>query len=226
MIEIKELSKDFGSVCVLREISLSFAPGMVYGVVGENGAGKTTLFRCIYGLESYSGHIGFSPEDLRNRIGYLPTEPYLLSRITGEEYVRLICKAGGVLKPKPQEHNIFELPLERYAEYYSSGMKKKLALMAILMADNEIFILDEPYNGVDIQSNLLITEIIRKLKELGKTVIISSHIFSTLTDTCDQLLHLSDGKIDVCTDKALFIEIEDKMRREGIGTAVEKMFSL
>jgi ABC-2 type transport system ATP-binding protein len=72
-------------------------------------------------------------------------------------------------------------------------MQKKLALTAILLQDNNYFILDEPFNGVDIQSNIIITEIIHKLKELDKTVIISSHIFSTLSDTCDEIHLLSNG---------------------------------
>lgn len=76
--------------------------------------------------------------------------------------------------------NIFDLPLNQYAATYSTGMKKKLALMAILIQENKVLILDEPFNGVDIHSNIIITEIIHQLKLLNKTILISSHIFSTL----------------------------------------------
>ena len=180
MIKIKELSKLFGNKEVLKNLSMEFSTGNVYGIVGENGAGKTTLFRCIAGLESYSGEIISDVMPLKNHLGLLLTEPFFFSMITGREYIRLLCNARGKTNVDIDSKNIFDLPLDQYASTYSTGMKKKLAITAILLQENEYFILDEPFNGVDIQSNIILTEIILKLKELHKIVIISSHIFSTL----------------------------------------------
>lgn len=87
-------------------------------------------------------------------------------------------------------------------------MKKKLAITAILLQGNEYFIFDEPYNGVDIQSNIILTEIILKLKELNKIVIISSHIFSTLSETCDEIYLLSKGKQIKSVQKLDFKKLE------------------
>jgi ABC-2 type transport system ATP-binding protein len=147
----------------------------------------------------------------------------MLSRITGREYLQLQCHAREIRIKDFDKHNLFDLPLDKYAENYSSGMMKKLAITAILLRKNQIFILDEPFNGVDIHSNMVITDIIHKLRELQKLVIISSHIFATLTDTCDQLLLLKDGKISMCADKHGFLEIENEMRGKSIGDRIERM---
>ena len=180
MIKIERLSKFYGKKQVLNSIDLEFKKGKIYGIVGENGAGKTTLFRCISGLESYKGNILSDFTELKDHLGLLLTEPYFFSKITGKEYIQLLANARQTEITKIENKNIFGLPLNQYASTYSTGMKKKLALTAILLQENNVFILDEPFNGVDIQSNLIITEIIKRFKKLEKTVIISSHIFSTL----------------------------------------------
>src|SRR5664279_159116 len=121
-----------------------------------------------------------------------------------------------LFKKEIRQYNIFELPLDKYAEIYSTGMQKKLAITGLLLQKNEVFILDEPFNGVDISSNLMIQEILTGLKELGKTVIISSHIFSTLYDSCDYLHYLKEGKLKYSLPKGSFDAIEADMRMEGI----------
>ncbi|UPT66873.1 MAG: ATP-binding cassette domain-containing protein [Sphingobacteriales bacterium JAD_PAG50586_3] len=194
MIKVKNLSKSYGSNNVLKDINLDFLNGKVYGIVGENGAGKTTLFRCIAGLEDYDGEIEAEVTPLKNHLGLLLTEPFFFSKITGSEYIRLLCNARNTPIKDMESRNIFDLPLNQYASTYSTGMKKKLALTAILLQENKYYILDEPFNGVDIQSNIILTEIIHKLRELNKIVIISSHIFSTLSDTCDEIHLLRKGE--------------------------------
>lgn len=195
MLEIKNLSKNYGKKKALDGINLSFKPGQVYGIVGENGAGKTTLFKCIAGLESHQGVVNSPYESLKDHLGYLETNPIFMSFITGWEYLKLLCSAKKLDTENFEEQNVFNLPLNEYAENYSTGMKKKLALMGLLLRKNEIIILDEPFNGVDIQSNMVIAEIIDELRALKKTVLISSHIFSTLSDSCDEIILLSKGKV-------------------------------
>ena len=120
----------------------------------------------------------------------------------------MLCNARKTPINDIESRNIFDLPLNQYATTYSTGMKKKLALTAILLQRNEYFILDEPFNGVDIESNMLLTEIIHTLKKLGKTVIISSHIFSTLSDTCDEINLLSEGSIKPPPISIIYDEID------------------
>lgn len=223
MIKINNLSKQYGQKKILDTINIGFQKGMAYGIVGANGAGKTTLFRCIAGLESYQGTILSDLGNLKNHLGFLPTEPFLFSKITGKEYIRLLTNARQVKLSDIEDKNIFNLPLNQYASTYSTGMKKKLALTAILLQENNIFILDEPFNGVDIQSNLIIAEIIHKLKSLGKTLLISSHIFSTLTDTCDVIYLMENGTITQKVAPKDFKNLETAMKKCTIKNHIEKL---
>lgn len=223
MIEIENLSKSFGQKTVLKNVNLRLEKGQVYGIVGENGAGKTTLFKCIAGLENCTGTISSDYPILKNHLGFLPTSPYFLSRITGREYLQLLCNARKVHIPDFEAKNIFELPLNQYAETYSTGMKKKLALTGILLQPNDFFILDEPFNGVDIQSNMIITAIIQRLKALNKTVVISSHIFSTLNDTCDEIQLLREGTFVKKVAKADFQELDEEMKSFALGDRIERL---
>ncbi len=223
MIRIENLHKSFGAKKVLKNINLSFEKAKVYGIVGENGAGKTTLFNCIAGLEFFEGIIHTEYKPLKDVLGFLLTNPIFMSRITGWEYLKLFCVARGIDKDDFNEQNIFDLPLNEYASNYSTGMKKKLALMAILLQKNEVFILDEPFNGVDIQSNMMITAIIRKLQDLGKIILISSHIFSTLKETCDHIYLLQNGQITKQVDPQQFDELEKEMKERTINDSINRL---
>jgi len=223
MIKIEKLSKYFGKKQVLNNIDLEFNKGKVYGIVGENGAGKTTLFRCISGLESYKGNVMSDFKKLKDHLGLLLTEPFFFSKITGKEYIQLLTNARQIKQSNIKDKNIFDLPLNQYASTYSTGMKKKLALTAILLQENDVFILDEPFNGVDIQSNLIITEIIKKFKELEKTVLISSHIFSTLADTCDEIYLMKNGEIVQKVAQRDFNKLEAEMKAFTVGNRIDKL---
>lgn len=135
----------------------------------------------------------------------------------------MLCNARDIKVADIESKNIFDLPLNQYASVYSTGMKKKLALTAILLQNNKYFILDEPFNGVDIQSNIIITEIVHKLRALDKTVIISSHIFSTLSATCDEIHLLSNGYFIRSVKKEDFSTLEAEMKLTTIGNKIEKL---
>ena len=111
-----------------------------------------------------------------------------------------------------EKRNIFNLPLDQYTENYSTEMMKKLAFMGILLQKNDVYILDEPFNGVDVHSNILILKIINKLKSLNKIVLISSHIFSTLNDCCDEIRLIKNGHFHKTVQKEEFALLEEEMR--------------
>ena len=223
MIEIVNLSKKFGSFQVLDSINMHIARGMVAGVVGENGAGKTTFFRCIAGLENYEGKIVSEINPLKNKTGFLPTEPYFFSKITAKEYICLLCNARGKTCSQIEEQNIFELPLNQYVSTFSTGMKKKLAFTAILLQENDFFILDEPFNGIDIQSSFIVAEVIHRLKSLDKSLIIASHIFSTLSDVCDEIHVLQQGKIIKSVQKENFADLEMEMKTHCVDNKIDRL---
>ena len=210
MIIIKNLTKLYGQNTILENINVSFDKGMVHGIVGANGAGKTTLFKCICQLTVYLGSIESDYPTLKNHIGYLPTDPYVISRITGHEYLQLFAVVRQMPYQKAKTNNIFKLPLDQYVSTYSTGMLKKIALQAVLLQKNDIIILDEPFNGVDIQSNMIITEIIQLLKEKNKLVLIASHIFETLDKVCDKIYLLKDKHIESTYLPESFSTLESK----------------
>ena len=223
MIKLENISKSYGNNQVLNDLNFEFCKGKTYGIVGVNGAGKTTLFKCITGIEKCKGKINSEVLNLKNVIGYLETEPFFFEKMTGREYIHLLCNARGNTALNIDDKNIFNLPLNKYAENYSTGMKKKLALTAILLQKNEYYILDEPFNGVDIQSNLLIIEIIQELKKLNKTLLISSHIFSTLKDCCDEIILLANETFEKTIQKDNFNDFEKEMKQITIGNNITKL---
>jgi len=223
MIRLRLDSKTYGVRRVLENISLDLARGRVYGLVGENGAGKSTLFRCIAGLEGFDGEIESDLRPLKDHLGYLPTDPFFFARMTAREYLSLVTRARRTAVADFDTPNLFDLPLDQYAATFSTGMKKKLALTGILLQDNDVFILDEPSNGVDIQGNILITEIIHRLRGQGKTVLIASHIFSTLADACDEIFVIEAGRVTRHIGRTEFPSLERDMRSFAIGDRLEKL---
>lgn len=195
MLEIKNVHVHFKNQNVLNDLNLTIEEGCILGLLGKNGAGKTTLFESLYQSTPFSGKITWKNEQLkREMISYLETENYFYPYITGEEYLAYFTsKKEEEIKGFLER---FNLPLKKYVQYYSSGMKKKLALMGMLMLDKPINILDEPFNGVDFEGVHILYDIIRQLKSENKVVVVSSHIIETLFHTCDKIALLQDGKIE------------------------------
>ena len=221
VIAIKQLSKSYGATCVLESLSLQYESGKIYGLVGENGAGKTTLFNCILGLTPHQGTIFRKPG---LSIGYLPAELYFYTLVTGREYLEFCLRAKGKKLDKEQLEAMngdFHLPLHRYASEYSTGMKKKLALMALLLQDNDVYILDESFNGVDLYGCIRLKSLIRSLKENGKTVLLSSHLVPVLHELCDSIDYLSNRTIvkRFTEESAEEIEVEI-MKQMGLAVSV------
>lgn len=212
-MKVIDLHKAYGSHQVLKGINFELDAGKVYGLVGENGAGKTTLYECLVGWQDFQGKVDLSREGVQLKTAYLQTSPPSLSLITGWEYLKLLSLAREVHEEDFERKNLFELPLGEYIQNYSTGMLKKLALLGILLQDNDLFLLDEPYSGVDLQSSILITEIIRELAAANKFILISSHIFSALKDCCDEIFYLKDGLIQDRIMKRDFSKFEDDLRQ-------------
>ena len=199
MLEITELHKAYGRHEVLRGVSLAVQPGTIHGLIGANGAGKTTLINCLYGLEKdFSGTVRDTDSGrlVRETTGLVPYEPYFYSRITGREYVAFCLQARRRPVPDLRGWNeLLELPLDQYATEYSAGMKKKLALLAVLVQEFAYLILDEPFNGLDLEANLLLKELLKRLRDRGTGILLTSHILGTLTEVADEATVLVGGRV-------------------------------
>ena len=186
-IDILIKEKRYNDKIILRDIDLSYSAPGIHGVLGANGSGKTTLFNCMMGFTDFDGEAAF---DKSASVGFLPAELYMYPYITGNEFIRFYLSAKGKKaddKEKEEYNKLFELPLNDYAASYSTGMLKKLYLMALLLQHNDILLLDEPFNGLDYVSTLFITSILQNLREKGFTIFVASHAIEHLITFCDTL---------------------------------------
>ena len=224
MLELLNLRKAYGSQIVLHDVSLALLPGTIHGLVGANGAGKTTLINCLYGLENdFTGTVRESHgRALREHTGLLPYEPYFYPRLTGREYLEFCLQARGrPLMDFAGWNQLLELPLDQYADEYSAGMRKKLALLSLLVQRFDYLILDEPFNGLDLEANLLLKEILRRLRDRGTGILLTSHILGALTETADEISVLVGGRVQRHYVAAEFATLEqdllNSLHREKLG---------
>jgi len=211
MIKIDKLNVNYGNNNVLNELCLDIASNTIHGLVGLNGSGKTTLLNTIYGLKSkVKGTIQYQDEDIkRKNIAYLETINYFYPRITGKEYLN-IFKTQNPNFDIDKWNTLFELPLNKLIDDYSTGMKKKLAIMGIICLNRDVIILDEPFNGVDLDTVQKIKTLLLQLKS-RKTIIITSHILESLLPICDSISYLNDRKIEFTKNRNNFNEIENEI---------------
>lgn len=195
---------------VIHSLNLVLAEGKIHGIVGLNGSGKTTLLNTLFGLmKPCDSQIMWHQQPLtKKHIAILPTENFFYSYITGREYLMVIDNPAF---DADKWNDLFELPLDQLIDNYSTGMKKKLAFLAVLKQDKPILILDEPFNGIDMESCSIMRSILLKIKEKGKTILITSHIIETLTNLCDQIHHLENGTIKQSRSKSEFDAFEKEI---------------
>jgi ABC-2 type transport system ATP-binding protein len=211
MITINNLNISYNTnKKVINNLNLSLREGLIHGIVGLNGAGKTTLLNALFGLKKMdSGSILIDNQKINKKsVAYLFTENYFYSNITGREYLNLFKNQEFDIE---QWNKLFSLPLDSIVDGYSNGMIKKLALLGILKQDKPLMILDEPFNGLDIEACRIIRMILLRLKEKNKTIIITSHIIETLTSLCDYIHYLENGRITYSKDKNGFSDFERKV---------------
>ena len=210
MIRINHVSLRYGEQEVIRDLSLDIETGTVSGLVGLNGSGKTTLINGLCGLKPLSsGTITLDGRPLtRKDVAYLETHNFFYSYISGRECLALFQRQHPDFDINGW-NQLFDLPLDQYTEQYSTGMKKKLALMGILALDRSVLVLDEPFNGIDLETTQKLKIIINALRERGKTVILTSHILESLTSLCDSISYLRDQQIQHTFGRTEFADMEE-----------------
>lgn len=214
VIETLELTKVFTDfwgrprVTALRSLSLSVHPGEVFGLLGPNGSGKTTTIQILLGLlfptRGQALVFGRSPRDVRikARIGYLPEESYLYPFLDAEEtldfYGRLFLLEGSERRRRTDSLlELVGLGVERHRPLreYSKGMARRIGIAQALINDPDLLILDEPTSGLDPIGNREVKDLILRLKQRGKTILLSSHLLADVEDVCDRIAILYGGQI-------------------------------
>lgn len=211
VIEVNNLTKDYGHGRGVFDVSLQVEKGEVFGFLGPNGAGKTTAIRHLMGFsnpQKGSATInGLSCNKQTSKIledvGYLPGEIALPEALTGLEFIHMMQGLRNSHDKKRLEHllDIFQLDPRGKTKRMSLGNKRKLAVITAFMADTDILILDEPTSGLDPVMQGAFIEFMKEEKKRGKTILLSSHIFSEVDAICDTIAIIKDGKI-VSTVKA------------------------
>lgn len=210
MIETIGLTKKYGSFYALQDLDLTVEAGTVFGFVGANGAGKSTTFSILSTLLQPTAGDAFvngmsvihHPHEVRKQIGYMPDFFGVYDQLKANEYLDFYGASYG-MKPKEREALIPKLlelvNLEQkryeYVDLLSRGMKQRLCLARALIHDPKILILDEPASGLDPRARIEMRDILKELKSMGKTIMISSHILPELAEMCDNIGVIDSGKL-------------------------------
>ena len=207
IIQLKDVSKSFGSQDVLKKVSLTIEKGDIYGLLGPSGSGKTTLIKLMIGLEVPSnGDVTFNGSRLKAKtlypsIGYMAQSDALYEDLTAKENLSFMASLYGLKKGKRKEQieKVMEMvdllpELNKPVHQYSGGMKRRLSLAIALLHDPQVLFLDEPTVGIDPVLRKEIWDGFHKLKDEGRTIIITTHVMDE-AERCDRLGLIQDGKI-------------------------------
>jgi ABC-2 type transport system ATP-binding protein len=210
MIELKNLTKRYGSVLAVNNINLSIPKGEIFGFIGPNGAGKTTTIRMMGGvLAPTEGSViieginmADDPESVKRRIGFIPDRPFLYEKLTAMEFLRFSADLYGV------EDGVFMVKartlLEKFSLYewaydliesYSHGMKQRLIFSAALLHDPTVIVVDEPMVGLDPAGIKMVKDMFRELAANGTTIFMSTHTLTVAENICDRIGIIHKGSL-------------------------------
>lgn len=215
MLKIKNVNFSYVDEHVLDDFSLEFKTGTIHGILGANGAGKTTLFQLIYGLLTPSSGEVILPDQCVNtsQIGYLETEPRFYPYMKGAEYIDLLSH-GNPTFDSDLWNEVFKLPMEKLIDTYSTGMKKKLALLGTISQDKSVMLLDEPFNGLDLETVENLNLVLKELKKKEKIIVLTSHILEVLKINCDKISYLNKGSVQRTFSKPDFQNIDGYIKSD------------
>jgi len=222
MIAIQHLRKEYRNIVAVKDLSLTLEAGDIFGFIGPNGAGKTTTIKMLSTLLRPTAGRAFidgidvvrEPDKVRGIIGYMPDNFGVYDDIKVWEYLDFFAAAYRIGRDKRPQiiDDVLELTdlgakKNAYVEELSRGMKQRLCLAKTLVHDPKVLLLDEPASGLDPRARVEIKELLKELKAMGKTIIISSHILPELSDFCNKIGIIEQGELIVSGD------VEDIMRQ-------------
>lgn len=203
--KIQGLQKSFGKLKALRDVTFTVNAGEVVGFIGPNGAGKSTTIRVLLGIikrdagtaEIFGKDVWKKSFEIHKRISYVPGEVALWGGLTGGEIIDLFIKlhGGGDKEKRDYLINRFELDPKKKAKGYSKGNRQKVGLIAALSVDSDLYIFDEPTSGLDPLMEAIFQEEVEKIKNSGKSILLSSHILSEVERLADKVVIIRQGEI-------------------------------
>ena len=205
VIEVKHVTKDYGQGRGIFDVSFEIKKGEVFGFLGPNGAGKTTTIRHLMGFSKpHEGELSINGKDcwkaaaiIKYDVGYLPGELAFPQNMTGDQFIKFMAEERQITDMSHTEElkNIFELDTSEDIKEMSLGTKRKLAVVTAFMHNPSVLILDEPTSGLDPVMQERFIQFILNEKANGKTILLSSHIFSEVDATCDRIAIIKDGVV-------------------------------
>ena len=216
MLEVRNVTKRYGAITAVRDVSFTVRPGEVLGYLGPNGSGKSTTVKMLAGLMPPSlGTILFDGRDIQDdligykaQVGYVPEEAHVYTYLTAPEYLRLCGRLRGIpgttLERKIDEFlRVLGLDTDRHATLasFSKGMRQKVLLSAALLHNPRVVILDEPVSGLDVSTALVVRTIVRALANEGRVIFYSSHELDTVEKISSRVMILRAGEV-VADDSA------------------------
>ncbi|KRK65565.1 drug ABC exporter, ATP-binding subunit [Companilactobacillus tucceti DSM 20183] len=209
-LELKELTGGYGQVSVLKKETFTVEDGQVVGLIGLNGAGKSTTIKHIIGLLTPRGgqilidgmSLQDNVEEYRKKIAYVPEMPILYSELTLKEHINLTIMAYGLDHDKTWEkaHELLKTfrldnKLDWFPQNFSKGMKQKVMIVCAFMTDARLFIIDEPFTGLDPLAVNDLLNIVEEKKQKGCSVLMSTHVLATVQDHADKFILLNHGQV-------------------------------
>ena len=210
MLSVEGLTKRYGALAAIKDVSFEVRPGEVLGLLGPNGSGKSTTVKILTGLLAPSdGTVRINGRDAladlpayKTTIGYVPEEPHLYSYLTGPEYLRLVGRlrlvSASALDDKIDRFlQLLGIYDDRYQTLasYSKGMRQKVLIAAAVLHNPRIVILDEPFSGLDVSAARVLKAFVRALAADGKIVVFSSHVLEVVEQVCSRVVILKDGHV-------------------------------
>ena len=247
MIETQHLTKNYGNVTAVSDLSLKIKAGDIFGFIGPNGAGKTTTMRILVTLleptrgKAFIDGLDVAKEGkkVRRLVGYMPDFMGVYDDLKVFEYLEFFAAAFGIERKKRESIvegvlELTDLQSKRSAavDSLSRGMQQRLGLARVLIHDPKVLILDEPASGLDPRARIEIRELLRELKRMGKTIMISSHILSELEEVCDNVGIIEHGQLvfsGTLDEIHLRLGVQSKVRVKVVGNpekAVELLTAL
>ena len=210
LLEVRDLTKRYSAVTAVKSVSFAIRPGEVLGVLGPNGAGKSTIVKTVTGLlDPTTGKVLFrgapisaGMTEYKRRMGYVPEQPDLYGFLTGWEYLELVATLRGIAAHRFREKAA--AMLEAFTLYphrdgliagYSKGMRQRIVVIAALLDDPDLLVLDEPFSGLDIASALVLRRVIALLAAAGKGIFFSSPVLEQVDQLCSHLVLLKRGTV-------------------------------